>query len=120
MEKVILYNDKIIVKGFSIVAQSKADKSGNSAAETENIGDLNREKQSLMNELSVLSGESSASAASCMQFIPKDVKVASRMDVDIKKAPEKLIVLFALNKALLIKGAIFLSDKLFEGESLFV
>jgi len=121
MVKVIIdYLYIYIVKGYSLVASSKADKLDPSASTVENIGDLNREKASLMNELNVLSGESSLETASCLQYIPKDIKVGTRIDLDYKKAPGKIIIGFSLNKSCLIKGTILLSDKLFEGESLFV
>ena len=63
------------------------DKSTVPSASSEVIGDLNREKQVLVNELSMLAGEVLATKASCLQQIPKDIKAACKLEVDYKKAP---------------------------------
>lgn len=77
------------IKGFSLVAQSRMEKSSTAEAASNAgaIGDLNREKQTLMSELSALAGDDTATKASCMQYIPKDIKVSCRIDLDIKKSP---------------------------------
>ena len=74
------------MKGFSVVAQSRMEKSSTVVSGSDVIGDMNREKQSIINELSSLSGET-APKASCLQYIPKDVKVGCRVEIDAKKAP---------------------------------
>jgi Bardet-Biedl syndrome 2 protein len=77
----------VAVKGFSIVAQSKMDKSTVSVSHTDAISDLNREKQSLINELSMLAGEMLTTKASSIQQIPKDIKATCKLEVDFKRVP---------------------------------
>ena len=88
MEKV--HNLYIIVKGFSLVAQSKLERSTTILApEGEPADELNREKQSLIQELNILSGDTgdTGSKATCLQYIPKDMKVDCRLYLDVTKIP---------------------------------
>jgi len=77
------------------MAQSKIERSATMPQDA--LEDLNKEKQTLVSELSALAGEV-GTKASCLQFIPKDIKVNCRIELDIKKAPVFLLILIIKRK----------------------
>eukprot|EP00831_Metopus_contortus_P040168 TRINITY_DN31465_c0_g1_i1.p1 TRINITY_DN31465_c0_g1~~TRINITY_DN31465_c0_g1_i1.p1 ORF type:complete len:194 (-),score=33.35 TRINITY_DN31465_c0_g1_i1:31-612(-) len=105
------------------IRDSNAEYMGRSSivsTKTEQINNMNREKQTLLNELTALEGDKTSTKAACLQYIPKDIKLSWRLDVDIKRSPKKLILIFSLNKPIIIKAAILTSEKFVGGDTIFV